>query len=45
MNTNKKIEPVWLHEHQKTTERANMSEHSNYYNPVSVPEGLTNPAL
>lgn len=32
-----KIEPIWLCEHQKTTERANMTEHGNCYNPVNTP--------
>lgn len=37
MNTNQKLETIWLCEYQKTTEKANMPEHGNYYNPVNTP--------
>lgn len=40
MNTNQKLETIWLYEHQKTTEKANMPEHGNYYNPVNTPHLL-----
>lgn len=38
INTNKKLETIWLCEHQKISERTNMTEHHNYYNPVNTPE-------
>ena len=37
MHPNQKLETIWLCEHQKTTEKANMLEHGNYYNPVNAP--------
>lgn len=43
MHPNQKLETIWLYEHQKTMEKANMLEHGNYYNPVNAPGKLNNP--
>lgn len=45
MSTNKKVEPLWLHDRQESAESAKATEHRSRYNPVNTPGCFTTPPV